>query len=73
MIHLKNTSTNRLRPTLGGASYDERIGNIERLLRQLIKAAASDLSDISMENLSEYGKKQLDERIRKIVSETNTQ
>ena len=49
MIHLKNTSTNRL------------------------KAAASDLSDISMENLSEYGKKQLDERIRKIVSETNTQ
>ena len=70
---MKNTNTNRLRPTLGGASYDERINNIERLLRQLIKAAASDLSDISMENLSEYGKKQLDERIRKIVSETNTQ
>ena len=70
---MKSTNINRVRLDLGGEDLGERVERLERLIRQVIRSVSADLSDISMENLSEYGKKQLDERIRKIVSETNTQ
>lgn len=70
---MKNTNTNRIRLDLGGEDLGERIERLERLVRQLIRAVSADLSDISMENLSEYGKKQIDERIGEIVAEQATE
>ena len=70
---MKNININRLRLDLGGEDLGERIERLERLVRQLIRAVSADLSDISMENFSEDGKKQIDERIGEIIAEQATE
>lgn len=72
MIYLKSTNINRVRLDLGGEDLGERVERLERLIRQVIRAVSADLSDISMENLSEYGKRQIDERIKEIIAEQAT-
>lgn len=69
---MKRTNIDRVRLDLGGKDFDERIERLERLMRQVIRAVSADLSDISIENFSEYGKKQIDERIGEIIAEQST-
>lgn len=69
---MKSTNINRVRLDLGGEDLGERVERLERLIRQVIRSVSADLSDISMENLSEYGKKQIDERVKEIIAEQAT-
>ena len=69
---MKSTNINRVRLDLGGEDLGERVERLERLIRQVIRAVSVDLSDISMESFSEYGKMQIDERIKEIIAEQVT-
>lgn len=47
----------------------ERLEKLERIIPIIVDAIRRDFSMIDMDNISEYGKNQLNERINKLIDE----
>lgn len=51
------------------AALRERVGELERIVSELIKALEIDFETVDLNNFSDFGVNQIDERIKKTVLE----